>query len=118
MNFVDFPLLVGESGRLAHAAGPEASILKLLEVMARTPRRGWRGAEAFGLRDTLAELQVKYEARLMTIRQINGALDDLGIDWVRVEDIACAPSTGDQSVSYLLTLSYVGKGTEVQELRL
>lgn len=118
MNFIDFPLLVGENGRLAHAAGPEASIIKLLEVMARTPRQGWRGAEAFGLRETLAELRVKYEAHQAAVKQINAVLDDLGIDWVRVDEIKCEPVAGDQSVSYLLTLSYVGKGTEMQELRL
>lgn len=118
MNFVDFPLRVGESGRLAHAAGPEASILKLLEVMARTPRRGWRGAETFGLRDALAELWVRDEARLTTVRQVNAALDELGIDWVRVEDIRCERAAGGEYLSYSLTLAYAGKGTQVEELRL
>jgi len=117
VNFVDCPLLVGEDGRLARAAGPEASIVNLLGVMARTPRRGWRGAESFGLRDALAELQVKYEAGAATVKQINAALEDLGIDWVRVDDIKCEPAAGGQ-FSYLLTLSYTGKGTQVEEFRL
>lgn len=117
MDFVDFPLLVGAGGRLALVSGPDESILKLLAGMARTPRRGWRGAEAFGLRDLLAELQTRHDARLAAVKQINAAFLDLGIDWVRVEDIRFEHDAFGEG-SYFLTLAYAGKGVEVQELKL
>ena len=115
MDLVDFPFVIGAGGRLRHSAGPEDSIVKLLEVMARTPRRGWRGAELFGLRDALVELQSRHDARLAAVKQMNAALQDLEIDWVRVDDIRCEPAEAHRT-SYVLTLSYTGKGTETHQL--
>lgn len=115
MDLIDFPFVVGVGGRLRHSAGPEDSIAKLLGVMARTPRRGWRGAGSFGLRDALAELQSRHDARLFAIKQMNEALQELEIDWVRVDDIRCEPAEAHRA-SYVLTLSYAGKGTETHRL--
>ena len=67
----------------------------------------------FGLHETLAELPSKQSARRQAIIMINQALQDLDIDWVSVDDIGYEPSGKSDTLTYLFTLSYVGKGSEV-----
>jgi hypothetical protein len=90
--------------------------MRVLGVMAGTPRAGWRGSEHFGAQEILLELQQRADVRLIAIKQINQALEDLGIDWVCVSDIEREPSGEPGVLSYLFTLSYPGHGEEVQRL--
>lgn len=113
MEFVAFPIIVRASGWLNRASSPEESLLRLLKVMVSTSKEGWRGSDAFGSHETLAELPSKQSARQQAIRMINQALQELDIDWVSVDDIRYEPSGKPDTLSYLFTLSYVGKGSEV-----
>ena len=101
------------------SSSPEESILQLLKIMASTSQRGWwRGSMKFGLRDTLAVMLSKHDARLDAIKQMNAAFEELGIDWVRVENIQFESSGVPDRLSYLLTLYYTGKGSDVQRLEI
>jgi hypothetical protein len=116
MDFIAFPIHTGARGWLARSNSPEESILQLLKIMASTPQRGWRSSEEFGLRDTLAAMLSKHDARLAAIKQVNAALEELGIDWVSVENIQFELSDVSHRLSYIMTLSYVGKGSELHRL--
>lgn len=113
MDFVAFPLRV-ERGRLARSRGAEESLLWLLSVMARTARRGWPGAPDFGLAEALEEMRRNQDARSAAVRQINRVLEDLGVDWVRVEDLRWVGLTQPGLDSYVLTLSDPGNEKETR----
>jgi hypothetical protein len=116
MEFITFPIRVDGNGGLTRAKDRSAGLMQVLGVIAGTQRAGWRGSEHFGARDILLDLQRRADVRLIAIKQINRALDDLGIDWVRVSDIEREPSAEPGVFSYLFTLSYPGRGEEVQRL--
>lgn len=116
MDFIAFPIHTVGRGRLARSSGTEESILQLLKIMARTPQRGWRGSAEFGLRDTLASMLSKHDARLVAIKQANAMLEDLGFEWVHVENIQFEPSDEPHRLSYLITLSFNGKESEAHRL--
>jgi hypothetical protein len=116
MGFLAFPFAVNRVGRLAQFKSAEDSILELFKIMDRTPQFGWSGSTVFGLRDSLEALQSKSDMRLSIIRQINATLQDLGIDWVRADDIQVEPGGLPHDRSYVLTLSYVGKGQVTHRL--
>lgn len=116
MDFIAFPIHTVSKGWLARSNTPEESILQLLKIMVSTPQRGWHGSSVFGMRDTLAPLHSKHGERLTVIKRMNEALEELEINWVRVEDIRLDPSGVSHELSYILTLSYVGKGTETHRI--
>ena len=113
MDFVAFPLRIGQRGSLERSVSPEESIVHLIRIMASTPERGWSGSSEFGLRDTLAGLIARPASRLTAIEQMNTALGDLGIDWARVENIEIEPPSEFGKASYMLMLSFRNKGAEV-----
>lgn len=118
MDFVAFPLRIGASGWLARSGSSEESILQLLKIMASTPQRGWTGSSVFGLRDTLALMRSRHDLRLAAIKQMNQALEELEVDWVRVENIEPEPASEPHQLSYTVTLAYAGKGVEVHRIEL
>ncbi len=117
MEFIAFPIRIGPRGKLACSGSHEESIIRLLNIMAYTPRAGWCGSEDFGLRDVLAGLQSKHGAHLAAIKQMNQALQDLEIDWVKVIHIEAEPTDQPGSTAYLLTLTYADRGTEVHRIK-
>jgi hypothetical protein len=116
MEFIAFPIRVDGNGGLSRAKDRSAGVMRVLGVIAGTPRAAWCGSEHFGARDILLELQRRADVRLVAIKQINRALEDLGIDWVCVSDIEREPSGYPGVFSYRFTLSYPGQGEEVQRL--
>jgi hypothetical protein len=118
MEFIAFPIRVGGDGWLRRSAGKMDGLMHLLGVMAGTPRGGWSGSEEFGAREKFLEMQTRWEARLIAANQINQALEDLGIDWVRLDKIEIQPATEPGSFSYVLTLSHAGEGAEKLRLEL
>jgi hypothetical protein len=117
MEFITFPIRVDGNGGLSRAKDISAGLMQVLGLIAGTPRAGWCGSEHFGAREILLELQQRADVRLVAIKQINRALEDLGIDWVCVSDIEREPSGEPGLFSYLFTLSYPGRGEEVQRLK-
>jgi len=118
MDFVTFPIRIGASGWISRTDGPVESIVHLLGVLADTQQGSWRGSAIFGVRERLLELHQKHSARLIAIKQINETLSDLGIDWVRVEAIDREPSGEYGTSVFIFTLSYPGKGVEVERLEI
>ncbi|HKX29241.1 MAG TPA: hypothetical protein VJ302_16210 [Blastocatellia bacterium] len=118
MEFVTFPIRIGGDGWLGRAEDRSAGLMRVLGVIAGTSQAGWPGSERFGAREILLELQRRGDVRLIAVRQINQALEDLGIDWVSVSDIEREPSGESNVFRYLLTLSYPGQGEDVQRLEL
>ena len=118
MDFVAFPFRVGARGWLARSASLEESLVQFLAIMARTPERGWAASPSYGSRDALASMQSRHDARLKAIRQMNEMLRELGIDWVRVEDIKFESPDAPHELSYNLILDFMGKGIEMHRIQI
>lgn len=106
MDFVAFPFRVGAKGRLVRSSGPEESVAQLLTIMGNTSTRGWSASTKFGLRETLLAIQSNRDRHLVAIRELNELLQELGILWVRVEDIEPVASEEFYEMSYVIKLSY------------
>jgi hypothetical protein len=116
VDFIAFPVRIGGNGWLVRADSPEESIVQLLRIIVSTPQGGWRGSAVFGMRDMLAGLGSGLAARLAAVTQLNHMLEDLGIDWVRVETIAREPAAAPYSSIHAFTLSFTGRGTETHRI--
>ncbi|MCI0660033.1 MAG: hypothetical protein L0220_03065 [Acidobacteria bacterium] len=86
--------------------------------MLTTPDRGWPGFPGFGIRDLLAELPFKVNARQEAVKRMNKSLRELTINWVEVKQIEIDSASDAYEPVYLLTLSYRGKGVDVQQIKL
>jgi hypothetical protein len=117
MDYLAFPLRIDSVGKMARSNGAEENLLRLLKIMLATPARGWPGLQDFGVRDALAELPLKIGLRQETVRQINGSLRELGIDWVEVKTVEIDPSSDTYEPAYVFTLLYKGKGVERVQVR-
>ena len=117
MDYLASPLRIDQIGRMARSSGAEENLLRLLKIMLATPARGWPGLQDFGIRDALAELPFKSGLRQETVKQINGSLRELGIDWVEVKMIEIDPSGDAYEPAYVFTLFYKGKGEERLQIR-
>lgn len=104
MGFVVFPLQIVD-GQLDRSAGSTESLESLMLVMASTPAPGWRGAAEFGLRELLAEMQYKADARTRAIKGANQALKDLGIEWATVQGIVSEPDPELGSLRYVFKMN-------------
>jgi hypothetical protein len=109
---------IGENGWFVRSDSPEESIVQVLRIIVSTPQGGWRGSAAFGIRDILVGLGYGHGARLVAITQLNHMLEDLGIEWVRVEAIEREQGTTPYSLAYVFTLSFAGRGTEAHRIEM
>ena len=116
MDFIAFPVRIGGNGWFVRSDSPEESIVQLLRIIVGTPQGGWRGSAAFGMRDILAGLGYGHGAWLAAIAKLNHMLEDLGIDWVRVEAIERERATTPYSSAYVFTLSFAGGGSEAHRI--
>jgi hypothetical protein len=118
LDFIAFPVRIGGNGWFVRSGSPEESIVQVLRIIVSTPQGGWRGAGVFGMRDILAGLGSGHGARLAAVTQLNHMLEDLGIDWVRVEAIEREQATTPQRSAYAFTLSFAGAGTEAHRIEI
>ncbi|HKX30020.1 MAG TPA: hypothetical protein VJ302_20190 [Blastocatellia bacterium] len=112
MEFIAAPIRIGGNGWLNRSASRTEGLLQVLGIIAGTSQGSWRGSDQFGSRERFLELQTRWEARLAVVNQMNQALDDLGIGWVRVDQIEIQPATEAGSFSYALTLSYADRESD------
>src|SRR5262245_17328823 len=112
MDYLAFPLRIDPVGRMARSNGAEENLLRLLKIMLATAAIGWPCLQDFGVRDALAYLHFQIGLRQETVKQINGRLCELGIDWVEVKTIEIDPSSDAYAPAYVFTLFYKGKGVE------
>lgn len=117
MDFIAAPLRITTDGGMQRCGTASEAIIELLKIIAYTPTGGWVGGEQFGMRDKLASLQTKYAAKLAAVEQINQALLDLGIDWVRVDKIEVESNPDASLPPYVFTLSFPNQVTETVRLR-
>jgi len=117
MDYVAFPLRIVSSGGLARSSGAEENLLRLLRIMLTTPARGWTGFPNFGIRDLLAEIPFKVNARQEAVKRINNSLQELAIDWAEVKGIVIDPASDAYEPVYLLTISYKGRGVDIQQIK-
>jgi hypothetical protein len=117
MDYLDFPLRIDPTGRMARSNGAEENLLRLLKIMLATPARGWPGLQDFGVREALAELPFKANLRQETVKRINASLRELDIGWVEVKMIEIDPSSDAYEPAYVFTLFYKDKGVERLRIR-
>jgi hypothetical protein len=118
LDFIAFPLRIGGNGWFVRSGSPEESLVQVLRIIVSTPHGGWPGSAGFGMRDILAGLGSWHGARLAAVTQVNHMLEDLGIDWVRVEAIEREHATTPQSLAYAFTLSFTGRGSEEHRIEI
>jgi hypothetical protein len=118
LDFIAFPVRIGGNGWFVRSGSPEESLVQVLRIIMTTPEGGWPGSAAFGMRDILAGLGPMYGARLAAITQLNQTLENLGIDWVRVEAIEREQGTTPHTLAYVFTLSFAGRGTGTHRIEM
>jgi hypothetical protein len=118
LDFIAFPVRIGGNGWFVRSDSPEESIVQVLRIIVSTPQGGWRGSAAFGMRDILVGLGYGHGARLVAITQLNHMLEDLGIDWVRVEGLEREQATIPHSSAYVFTLSFASGGSEAHRIEI
>src|SRR5438552_3575682 len=117
MPNIHFPIRIGKKGleRCEGACSDEAGIVHLIAIMARTARScGWIGCKEFGLRDFFEEMGPRHGLQTDVIRAANRALEDLGIEWFRIESIVRDRELPN-GAEFSITVSLLGKGTRVIE---
>jgi hypothetical protein len=117
MDYLSFPLRIDSIGRIGRSIGAEENLLRLLKIMLSTPVRGWSGSPNFGIRESLADIPFKLNARQETVRRINESLRELDIDWVEVKMIDIDPASDAYEPIYIFTLIYEGRGVETLQIK-
>jgi hypothetical protein len=69
-------------------------MLSILRVMAITPHGSWSGCPHFGLRELSEQAANRSEVIQLAVKEINRALDDLGIVNFQVEGIKAESIAG------------------------
>ena len=73
--------------------------------MANTPYGSWAGCPHFGLRGMMEKIAGGGERVETAVREINLALDDLGISNFRAQSIKSTPAQGKGTVELSVTLA-------------
>ena len=114
MDFIAFPTRINRRGWLERYGTPEGAVINLLRIMARSARSGgWVGVDQFGLRDFFTETGARRGLQPDAISSVNHTLEDLGIEWFRVEAVVREEPRGREEDSFSVTVSLSGKGTDV-----
>lgn len=114
MEFISFPIRIGNRGWLRRGNTPEEAIVHVLKVMALTARSGgWRGADEFGLRGFFAQIGQRRGLEPDVIKLMNRTLVNLGIEWFRIESVVKEDSNDVAKASYAVTVSFAGKESNV-----
>lgn len=85
-----------------------ASVLHLLQVMARTPAGSWPGSENFGLRDLLEGRNRRGEIPRIAMDRINYCFEDLGLGEFAVTEFIREDMQQSGLDSYSVTIALVG----------
>ena len=103
MQSLAFPMRLQENGLLARS-DKAASLIALLQLMARTPAGSWQACESFGLRDLFENSRQRPDAARLAMERINRAFEDLGIDDYSVSEVVHEVSAGQDVDTYSITL--------------
>ncbi|WP_419805291.1 hypothetical protein [Terriglobus sp.] len=107
MQSIAFPLRLQESG-LLRRDDRAASVLSLLQVMARTPQGSWRACPEFGLRDLFEDGRQRADLPRLVAERINGSLADLGLEEYQVTEVIREISSNRDMDAYSIRLENQG----------
>jgi hypothetical protein len=100
---IAFPMRLQENGLLLRD-DKIASIIALLQMMARTPAGSWAACPTFGLRDLFENSRQRADVARLAALRINETFEDLGIDGYTVTEIVREISPGRETDTYSITL--------------
>ena len=116
MQFLSFPLRI-EKAFLARCDEREA-VLQLVRAMARTPHGSWKDCPSFGVRDLFEQARNHRELTETAVRQMNAALDDLGVTAFRVAAIRAETAPEAEEQAYVVELTDTAHQGETLSLAL
>jgi hypothetical protein len=85
--------------------------------MASTPHGSWAGSPAFGIRDLLEESRSRPDRIQIVLKEVNRALDDLGVTNVRAGAVSCESAPDEEVSRWVVTLVSAEDGTQAFDLR-
>ncbi len=103
MQTLAFPLRLQENG-LLRRQDQIASLIGLLQVMARTPAGSWAGCPAFGLSDLLEGQRQRADIPRLAMLRLNEVFADLGITDFVVTEIVREMGSQRGTDTYAITL--------------
>ena len=113
MQSLAFPLRLEENGLLRRDERI-ASLLSLLQVMARTPAGSWAGSPQFGLRDLFENGRQRADVARLAMERINAALADLGLAEFVVLEVVREFSGQREVDTYAITLTETSSAAVVK----
>lgn len=113
MQSVAFPLRLEENGFLQRTS-QAASLIALLQLMARTPRGTWAACPSFGLRDLFENNRQRADTARLAMERINEALADLDLEHIVVTEVVREISPGRDTDTYAIALEMAGTGGDVR----
>lgn len=116
MSFLAFPLRL-EGGFLKRCSEVNA-IVCLVNLMAKTPHGSWIGGAHFGLREFFEEARGQPGLPAQAVKELNLALQELGILDYRVEEIVKEPQMQAEIDSYSLKIVSTAEGGKAHLLHL
>ncbi len=103
MQTLAFPIRLQENG-LLRRQDEIASILGLLQVMARTPAGSWAGSPRFGLRDLFEVQRQRADLARVAMQRLNEVFEDLGITNYVVTEVVRELSSQRDVDTYSITI--------------
>jgi hypothetical protein len=103
MPSLSFPMRLQQNGLLERGE-QVASLIALLQMMARTPQGSWQACPAFGFRDLFEDRRLRSDTAALTQIRINATLEDLGITDYVVTDVVREISSLNEMETYSITL--------------
>ena len=107
MQALAFPLRLQENG-LLRRQDQAASVVELLQVMARTPAGSWAACPQFGLRDLFDDYRRRADVTKIALQRINEVFETLGLESFVVTEIVRELSPQREIDTYAITISNKG----------
>lgn len=103
MQSLAFPMRMQENGLLART-DKAASLIALLQMMARTPAGSWVACPCFGLRDLFENGRQRADVANLAAARINETFAELGIEGYVVTEVIREISPARDVDTYSITL--------------
>ncbi len=110
MQSLAYPMRLAENGLLRRESRA-ASVVALLQMMARTPQGSWQGCPQFGLRDLFEDKRLRADTARLMLGRVNDTLAELGIQGYTVTEVIRELSPGRETDTYVLSI----EGTDAAE---
>ena len=109
MQSLAFPMRLKENG-LLHRDSQEASLIQLLQIMARTPAGTWEACPEFGLRDLFEDSRLRADVARIAMERTNRVLEDLGLGDFSIAEIVREISPLRDTDTYSITIARADRG--------